>query len=437
METNQKILDEVFNFYVKSRDFNGIPLTTLSEWTETEYKSLVDLIELEVINDNVSIQSSINPHIISLGHFDRETQLQILEDAKNNVTRKIDGLPNVSFNSHSVCVYPSKKLLIAKRDISEFNNSPFTKQLALGDPQLAPYYFEIEVLDRYFRDPRFRFEFKDYSGQISYTEDENYKPTVSETDQIFIKTFGLGVNKNKERVAVVYLRYLKDLTPEHQTFWQSKEIKGNCQMLSEYYTNTIEGDFTNSYSIFSGFLGEQKALNDLSVEIFGVPLFNRTFEKENRPKEFTFFFIPTLKNYQDFVLLLDKMISDNLSKDFFKQQDVDLFETKEIENGIVERKEKGTLRLFEEWLTSIYTLNPNNPLSELFKIFKTIRRERQSPAHRISDNVYDRKFIEKQKELMKESYLTMKTLRRIFQKHPKAKNVKISKWLDDGNIKIF
>lgn len=208
-------------------------------------------------------------------------------------------------------------------------------------------------------------------------------------------------------------------------------------MLNEYYTNTIEGDFTNSYSIFSGFLGEQKALNDLSIEIFGVPLFNKTFEKENRPKEFTFFFIPTLKNYQDFVLLLDKMISDNLNKDFFKQQDVDLFEIKEIENGIVERKEKGTLRLFEEWLTSIYTLNPNNPLSELFKIFKIIRRERQSPAHRINDNIYDRKLIEKQKELMKESYLTMKTLRQIFQRHPKAKNVKISKWLDEGNIKIF
>lgn len=437
METNQKILNETFDFFVKSRDFNGIPLTTLSELTEIEYKSLIDLIKMEIENGNISVQSSINPRIISLGHFDTDTQLKIMDDAKNNVTKKIDSLPHISFNSHSICIYPSQKLLKSRRDVSEFNGSPFTKQLALGEPQLKPYYFEIEVLERYFGDPRFSFVFKDYSGQISYTEDENYIPNVSETDQIFIQTFGLGVNENKERVAVVYLRYLKDLTPEHQTFWQSKEVKGNCQMLSEYYTNTIEGNFTNSYSVFSGFLGEQKALNDLSVKIFGIPLFNKTFEKENRPKEFTFFFIPTLKNYHDFVLLLDKMISDNLNKDFFKQQDIVLFETKEIENGVVERREKGTLRLLEEWLSEIYKLNQNNSLSDLFKTFKAIRKERQSPAHKINDNIYDKKLIEKQKELIKESYFTMRTLRQIFQRHPFAKNVKIDKWLDEGHIKTF
>lgn len=63
----------------------------------------------------------------------------------------------------------------------------------------------------------------------------------------------------------------------------------------------------------------------------------------------------------------------------------------------------------------------------LFKPFKKVRQERQSPAHKISDNVYDKGFIAKQTELIKEVYFTMRTLRQIFQKHRDAKDVKPSK----------
>jgi hypothetical protein len=418
MIDNQKILDDIFNFFVRSMDFNGIPLMSLIRMTDNP--SLIEIIKEEIINENISIQSSINPHIISLGHFDIETQIRILNDSQNNI-----------------CLYPTQKYLQLNRDVSEYNDSPFTQKLALGEPQLKPYFFDIEVLDRYFRDPRYSFEFRDYSGQISYTEDENNIPTVSESDQVFLQTFGLGVNEKKERVAVVYLRYLKDLTPEHQIYWRSRKAKGDCIMLKEYYVNTIEGDYTNSYSIFSGFLGEQRALNDLSKGIFDVALFNKTYEKENRPKEFTFFFIPTLKNYHDFVLLLDKMISDNLNKDFFKSQKVELFEKTEHEDGTFERKDKGTLRLLNEWLNSVYNVPGKGNLNDLLKIFKKIRKERQDPAHKIDENIFDKSLIEKQKELIKEAYLTIKTLRRIFQRHPKAENIKIEKWLDVGEIKIF
>ena len=47
-------------------------------------------------------------------------------------------------------------------------------------------------------------------GKYLTREDEKNIPSVEEEDQIFLKTFGLGVDKNKERVAVVYLRYLND-----------------------------------------------------------------------------------------------------------------------------------------------------------------------------------------------------------------------------------
>lgn len=440
MVTSQILIDKIFNFFIKSRDFNGIPLTRLAEETKTDYNTTVDIVKQLVTEDKASIQSSINPHIISLGHFEIETQLRILEEAKKNTTKiisKISDEINISLDSHLVCVYPSPKYLKENRDVREFSKSPFALQLALGEPQLKPLYFEIEVLDRYFKDPRFSFEFEDYSGQISYTEDENNIPSVEEKDQIFLKTFGLGVDKKKERIAVVYLVYLNDLTPDHQIYWKSKEAKRECQMLKEYYINTIEGDWTNSYSVFSAFIGEQRALNDLTKAIFNNPIFNKTFERDTHPKEFTFFFIPTLKNYNDFVLLLDKMISDNINKDFFSDKGIEMFDYKEIGNGIVERKDKGTLRLFEEWLTLNFNRADPQSIIEVFKPLKKIRRERQNPAHRILENIYDKNFTTKQTELIKEAYFTIRALRQVFQKHPKGKSVKIEKWLDEGEVKVF
>lgn len=434
-----KIENIIYNFFINSNDFNGIPLRKISDELEIGYEYSIDLIKELVNNEIVSIQSSTNPHIIGFQHYPIESQLKILQDAKNIKVRiqKIGEITIASENSEfPICLYPSKHSLKSKRDLNEFENSEFTKQLALGEPHLKPIFFEIEVLERYLNDPRFDFKFEDYSGQISCKYDENGHPVPREEDQIFVKTFGLGFDSEGNRLAVVYLRYLKDLTAEHQVFWKSKENNGNCKMLKEYHENTIQGNWTFSYSIFTGFVGELNCLNKLSETIFGIPLFRKDYNKEDRPKEFTFFFFPTLRNYNDFVLLLDKMISDNINNDFFKGQ-IEPYELKEIEEGIVERKQKGTLQLFEEWLLSIYNTDNQEMLKELFKPLRKVRRERQNPAHKISENVYDKKYIEKQKEMISKAYYSMRAFRKIFQQHPDAKNIETPDWLDNGEIKIF
>ncbi len=435
----EKVLKKIFDFFIKSGDFNGIPITTISAKLKIEYLETIEILKQLLSKDLISAQSSINPHIISLGDFTKEVQFEILEDAKNNVEESLPGLGDfIKFSSHLVCVYPSKKYLFEKRDISKFSKSPYSEQLALAEAHLKPIFFEIDVLERYLKDPRYSFEFEDYSGQISYHVDENEKPIVKENDEIFLKTFGLGHDLEGNRVAVAYLRYLHGLTPEHQQFWKSKEIESNnCQMLKEYYVNTIEGNWTNSYSIFSAFLEEQKAINDLTTKIFNVSLFTETFEKEKRPKEFTFFMIPTLSNYHDFISLLDKMISENINRKIFENT-LELYEFRKIDENTSERISKGTLRLFEEWLPKVYNLHDKDLANEvLFKPFKQVRKERQSPAHKINSNVYDKALFEKQREIISKCYRAMHNLRFIFQDHPKAKDVKISKWLDEGEIKTF
>lgn len=98
----------------------------------------------------------------------------------------------IKTSSHLVCVYPSQKYLSENRNINEFQDLPYSRKLAFAEPHLKPIFFEIEVLERYFKDPRYSFEFEDYSGQISYELDEEDKPLVKERDMIFLKTFGLG-----------------------------------------------------------------------------------------------------------------------------------------------------------------------------------------------------------------------------------------------------
>lgn len=435
----ERIENIVYDFFVASSDFNGIPLRNISEKLNIDYENSIDIIK-ELVKDNiVSIQSSTNPHIIGFQHYPIDSQIHILEEAKK-IKKVVHSFGEITISSedteYPICLYPSKSYLQKKRDLADFGNALYTKQLALAEPHLTPIFFEIEVLDRYFNDPRFDFKFEDYSGQISCLYDENENPIVREEDQIFLKTFGLGFDENGDRLAVVYLRYLKDLTPEHQIYWKSRQKTGNCKMLEEYHQNTIQGNWTFSYSIFSGFIGEQKCINDLTKLIFTKPLFRKSFENENRPKEFTFFFTPTLKNYNDFILLLDKMISENINKDFFEGK-VDFFEFKELENGLVERQSKGTLQLFEEWLTSVFNVKGDGTVSELFKPLRKIRKERQSPAHRINENQYDRQLIEKQKIIMDDIYSVFRNLRNIFHQHPKARDFEIPDWLENGKIKTF
>ncbi|MGY6523513.1 MAG: hypothetical protein ACXIUD_17410 [Mongoliitalea sp.] len=435
----ERIENIVYDFFVASSDFNGIPLRNISEKLNIDYENSIDIIK-ELVRDRiVSIQSSTNPHIIGFQHYPIDSQIHILEEAKK-IKEVVHSFGEITISSedteYPICLYPSKSYLQKKRNLAEFGNALYTKQLALAEPHLTPIFFEIEVLDRYFNDPRFDFKFEDYSGQISCLYDEKENPIVREEDQIFLKTFGLGFDENGDRLAVVYLRYLKDLTPEHQIYWKSRQKTGNCKMLEEYHQNTIQGNWTFSYSIFSGFIGEQKCINDLTELIFTKPLFRKSFEKENRPKEFTFFFTPTLKNYNDFILLLDKMISENINKDFFEGK-VDFFEFKELENGLVERQSKGTLQLFEEWLTSVFNVKGDGTVSELFKPLRKIRKERQSPAHRINENQYDRQLIEKQKIIMDDIYSVFRNLRNIFHQHPKARDFEIPDWLENGKIKTF
>ncbi|MES2285920.1 MAG: hypothetical protein V4547_09555 [Bacteroidota bacterium] len=447
MSIKNKTIEKILDFYLKSSDFNGIPLSTLAVKLNIEYIKLLSVINELIEEEAVSVQDGENPHIVRWGHYDKETQLNRVKEAEKNEVRIIHTINPVGFNegitpinitldSHLLCAYPSPTYLKQHYTDNKYDSLPFTKRLAYGEAQVKPAYFEIDVLERYFSDPRYHFDFEDYSGQISVVETLQKPSLLRETDQVFLKTFGLGYDESGNRVAVAYLRYLSDLSAEHQAYWNSKIITTPCNMVNEYYQNTIIGSWVFSQSLFSAAIEEHRIANEMSQLITGKSIFRETFEGDKRPKEFTFFTSATLVNYENFISLLDKMISDNINKDFFKGV-IEEYEMVPISDGVVERKSKGTLRLLEEWLRDNYHLKDETGYEKLMAPFKEVRKERQKPAHKISENYYDKNFFKKQMDFLGKVYQSLSYLRLVFQKHPSCAAVEIPKWIQEGKIKNF
>ncbi|MGP1388055.1 MAG: hypothetical protein ACTS2F_31270 [Thainema sp.] len=272
---------------------------------------------------------------------------------------------------------------------------------------------------------------------VSYKYDESGNPIVREEDQIFLKSFGLGFDLKLNRTVAVALRDLARLSAEHQVFWGTKELPVNeYKVLTDYFENQIKGNWIFSRSVFSAFVDEINAIYKLTTAIFGVSIFREELTGEKRPRNFTFFFSPTSKNYYDFINLLDKYISENINKAFFKDK-VDLEQLNLIDDNVYERVQKGTLRILEEWLSDFFKYADENIPKEIVKPFKKVRSERQKPAHKVIDNQYDPIYTEKQKEIMELCYFSMRSIRKNIETHPKAKRIELPESIDADNVKYF
>ena len=114
----KEIENFVYDFFVESRDFNGIPLRRVSEELDIEYIESFDQIKKLVSEEVISIQSSTNPHIIGFQHYEKEIQHKILDDAKG-ITVEVKDLGGFKIAHENtefpICLYPSNKLLKEKR----------------------------------------------------------------------------------------------------------------------------------------------------------------------------------------------------------------------------------------------------------------------------------------------------------------------------------
>ena len=229
------------------------------------------------------------------------------------------------------------------------------------------------------------------------------------------------------------MRYLSNLSAEHQQIWDSKRVETEAHLHPNYYRSSILGKWPEKVSLYEAVLMEMSTVNEIANALERPPFFRKDYSGENRPREFGYLLRSTLKEYNDFIHLLDKMFSENINRDFF-QGEVALEREVTRADGKIEVKPKGSLQIMEDWIRNSFQTEDWADIEEMFKTFRKIRKLRQKPAHSVHENTFDQKFFKDQGELMKNVYRAVKILRLILHLHPGASSIQIDKHLEDGLI---
>lgn len=408
MIEKEQVLNEIIEYYLKSHDFNGLPIYQMKYY---DYKILCELIDDGVI-EVLSEKEVLNPHIKG---FDFNIPV---ERQKENVSRR---------TKHSV-LYPTRKAL---KNISADYSSPYTELMQKGEKQFKIIYFNIEILERYANNPKFLIMDSGYRGNI-YPKDEYCEDKTIEDE--YIKDYGMAYieGEHLERAIGVFVCDLAKLSPQKQMLWKGFELSNQeyCKIASGFVDNLIHGKWVTKVWIFHALIDEMIVINE-QCKAMGIPkLFNKTFGTHfsEMPEGYRNIFLPTLKNYYDFVLVLEKLVVHNLSyKTFQKSAPYITSINRYNETG----KEKGSLTMFEEWLCKNIRTKEN--LTEIIiKPLRNIRSLRQKPAHELTSNKYDVCLYQKQVDLMNDTYAAIRAIRLFFANHPLAKDVKVPEYLISG-----
>lgn len=232
----EKVLNIVTDFYLNSHDFNGISIWNLQNELNQDWFFVRDIIKGLIKKELVGVideDADVNPHIIRVGF--EPTNIQILKVEKDAPMH--------------LCIYPRPKHLEQIVDRNKYNREPYKLCLALGEAQFKYRSFDLSVLEFYRNDPRYKYENNDIRGHIYHDSED-----LAERDRVLLETFGFSYDESFNRAVAVYLRYLCNLTPEHQTLWKSKEIQGNYKLHPDYFNNTLNGNWSGRIPICSAFL---------------------------------------------------------------------------------------------------------------------------------------------------------------------------------------
>lgn len=413
------MLSRITNFFLDSHDFNGIPALTLAADLGGDWQGIREELRPLVEKDMIGLideETDVNPHIIRRGFEPIQNQLTKLDKEKPTY----------------MCIYPRPSVLREVVDNTKFDGTPYGLELSLGEPQLSYRSFDLSVLEFYRNDPRYRYETDDIKGRIYYDSDE-----LEEKDKAFLETFGFSYDTDFNRAVAVFIRYLYDLTPEHQQIWKNKELTGDFKLHPDYYRNTIIGDWGGRIPICSAFLKELHIINQMAEAMGRPPLFRDDFGGygDRRPKRFGFLIRPTLEEFNAFALLFDKMVSDNINKGFFMNEVP--YETElEREDGKIQVVQKGTLQILDDWMRKYWKPSDWEPWKESIAAFKHLRKLRQQPAHSVKEDVFDQEYFKRQRQLIIKVYTAVSNIRLIFTNHPKVQTsgIEVPDWLFKGEI---
>lgn len=411
-DRKKEIVTAALNYYLKSGDFNGMGVAHLTQTGDVELiKKLIADGRLDLVRGD----GHPNPHIKAFEAEPVEVQIKKIDEG---------GLAG--------CLYPTPQLL-AEHGAGAHEAAPYTRALKKGAPQLSFRTFDLRVLEWYRNDPRFDFDVDDIHGRILQKDGTQIANRAVVKDGLEFFEFGFAYDREMHRAIAAFIRYLHDLPEELQIQMEVHELDGSYSLHPDFIRTQIIGEFPERMSIYDAFLAEKKQINRFCMQMGKPPLFRTEFGELKRPDGFGILLRPTKKEFRGFALLLDQLLSDDLNRDFFKG-DVNLNSNLTDENGNPVMHSKGTITLLEEWLAKKFQPTDPEPIKQMFADFRSVRKVRQKPAHKVEDNEFDQKYLTEQRDLIRSAYRAIRTLRMVLENHPAARKAEVPEYLRKGRV---
>lgn len=411
-----RAVEMVAQKYLKSGDFNGLPVSAVAI-IGADASDVVELIKLRQV-DLVRGDVHPNPHTKAFDPEPPDVQIEKIEEA---------GLEG--------CLYPTPEVL-SRSGIDTKEMGPFTAALALGAPQLSFRAFDLRALEWYRNDPRFELRSDDIQGTVIQRGGTQVEGRQVVRDGLDFFEFGFAYNSDMDRAIAAFIRYLHDLPAAQQIELSKFQLTGDYNLHPDFYRTQIIGDWPERMSIYDAFLEEKRHINNISKLIDRPPLFRTEFRDYGRPLGFGILLRPTLKEYRDFCLLLDQLLSDDMDKKFF-EPDIPTQRQLTDEFGIKVTQAIGTITLLESWITKFFRPADDGPLKEMFSNFRAVRNERMKPAHKVEENVFDQEYVRLQRELINKGYGAVHTLRMVLENHPKARSYEVPDHIRQAKVWSF
>lgn len=405
--TSDELISAAVEQYLGSHDFNGLPAFMLTHDGRIDLEGLRSVLRPLIESGQLSVNfGSVhpNPHIRALTDPPIPHQVSELDSAGDD----------------RFVIYPTAATLAPRVDPREYDGRPYSLRLALGAPQLEFVSFDLAALDHYRRDPRYRLWTNDVQSTLSIGDESFQSPAFPEKHKVLIQSFGFSYSAALKRAVAVFLTDLHRLTPEHQGLWFTFELAGEHKLHPDFWRAAIMGDWELKASLRDAFIVELHTVSAMTQAIGWGALFRNSFE--DAPRELALLIRPTVAEFNDFTLVLDKLMSENLNISFFPASISR--ETEELrDDGKTVVRTRGSVALLEEWLTKTFRTPDPVPLQEAIATFRRVRKLRQSPAHALDPDVYDETLFEKQRLLFVAAYDAVRTLRLVLQNHPRARAV--------------
>lgn len=386
-----KIFKEIVDCYTMSNQTKGLHFLNIKNFNKVE-----DLIEL--VKENkiqvLHINDVMNPFVRNY-NINKSEEKQI-KDLKENIEECI--------------LYPSENVDI---DLRHDKENPYSYKMRGGSGGKDLIYFEQDVLKKYIENQNYLIQNSGFNIYIKMDEEAVKKGL----EFISIKHCAPCKEINGEKRAFgVTLNELSNLPSKEQMYWHSFEFEDQEKWVAnEGFTKAILiGGWLEKEWIYNDILSKLTLINEFCLNLNHPPLFKKDF-RDSWPADFYPILSPTNKNFNQFLLVFNNMLPENLNKDFFKKCEL------LNEPLLLKRKDgshKGTIQLLEDFLYEVYP-HEEDMIKRILDPIYELRNKRNPSAHKVQETKTDLDFYQQQEDIVYDIWDSLCNLITALGNHPK------------------